>query len=47
MRGAIAKACELAESTPHSWFPAIREPANPDVHERTTGKEIWRIRAVA
>ena len=42
MKGAIAKADELAASTPHSWVPRqFDNPANPAVHERTTGKEIW------
>jgi len=42
MRGAIARAQELAASTPHSWIPQqFDNPANPEVHERTTGREIW------
>ncbi len=43
MRGAIEKAEELAESTPHSFMPQqFKNPANPDIHRKTTAEEIWR-----
>jgi cysteine synthase A len=42
MRGAIARAQELAASTPNSWVPQqFDNPANPAIHEATTGPEIW------
>jgi cysteine synthase A len=43
MRGAIAKAEELLRSTPNSFMPQqFQNPANPEIHRRTTAEEIWR-----
>jgi cysteine synthase A len=42
MKGAIKKAEELARDLPHSFVPhQFKNPANPDIHRRTTAEEIW------
>ena len=43
MPGAVAKAEELAEDHPRAFIPQqFQNPANPEVHRRTTAEEIWR-----
>jgi len=42
MKGAIARAEDLAKNTPNSWIPQqFDNPANPEIHKKTTAEELW------
>jgi cysteine synthase A len=42
MRGAIKKAEEILSTTPKSWMPQqFENPANPEIHRKTTAQELW------
>jgi cysteine synthase len=48
MKGAIAKAEELVRSLPDAFMPQqFQNPANPEIHRRTTAEEIWKDTAGA
>lgn len=43
MKGAIKKAEDLASEFPNAFIPGqFQNPANPDIHKKTTAEEIWR-----
>jgi cysteine synthase len=43
MRGAIEKAAELAAAHPNYYLPQqFKNPANPEIHRKTTAEEIWK-----
>ncbi|HKM56849.1 MAG TPA: cysteine synthase A [Isosphaeraceae bacterium] len=43
MPGAVRKAEELVRNTPNAFMPQqFKNPANPEIHRRTTAEEIWR-----
>ena len=42
MKGAIARAEQIAKETPNSWIPQqFNNPSNPEIHRKTTAEEIW------
>ena len=42
MKGSIARAEDIVANTPNAWMPQqFNNPANPEVHRRTTAEEIW------
>src|SRR5437773_6172652 len=42
MKGAIARAEQLAKETANSWIPQqFDNPANPEIHRKTTAEEVW------
>ena len=42
MKGAIARAHEILSDTPNAWMPnQFANPANPEIHRKTTAEEIW------
>src|SRR5271169_1684912 len=48
MRGAIARAAAIVESLPDAFMPQqVQNPANPEIHRRTTAEEIWKDTAGA
>src|SRR5204863_8213752 len=43
MKGAIARAEQLAKETANSWIPQqFDNPSNPEIHRQTTAEELWR-----
>jgi len=42
MKGAISRAEQIAKETPNAWIPQqFNNPANPEIHKKTTAEEIW------